>query len=101
MESFDPTISKEAYALAARLIEEFDKMEVMVQGYVHVTSDLFPTLSSLWIQFILYLLFTPEFCISWLQNKYSKTRYQQSARDGRICFVIILICYIHQVNNML
>lgn len=36
MESFDPTISKEAYALAARLIEEFDKMEVMVQGYVYV-----------------------------------------------------------------
>lgn len=32
MESFDPTISKEAYSLAARLIEEFDKMEVMVLG---------------------------------------------------------------------
>nr|XP_022333202.1 putative ATP-dependent RNA helicase TDRD9 [Crassostrea virginica] len=29
---YDPSISKESYSLAARLIEEFDKMEVMVQG---------------------------------------------------------------------
>lgn len=29
-------ISKEAYALAVKLIEEFDKMEVKVQGYVAV-----------------------------------------------------------------
>lgn len=74
MESFDPTISKEAYALAARLIEEFDKMEVMVQGYVYVPLDISPTLPNLWLQFVLYLLFTSNYCISWLQNKYSKTR---------------------------
>lgn len=56
MESFDPTISKEAYSLAARLIEEFDKMEVIVQGYVYVALELFPTLSNLWLQFVQYIV---------------------------------------------
>ncbi|XP_056021255.1 ATP-dependent RNA helicase TDRD9-like isoform X2 [Ostrea edulis] len=32
LEPYDPMISKEAYALAVKLIEEFDKMEVKVQG---------------------------------------------------------------------
>ncbi|XP_062595523.1 ATP-dependent RNA helicase TDRD9-like [Saccostrea cucullata] len=32
LDPYDATISKEAFALAARLIEEFDKMEVKLQG---------------------------------------------------------------------
>lgn len=100
MESFDPTISKEAYSLAARLIEEFDKMEVIVQGYVYVALELFPTLSNLWLKFVQYIVFTSEYYISWLKNKYSKTCLQRSGKDRRFGFVISVICNTRQVYNM-